>query len=297
MLKLPTYVLITPARNEAQYIALTIESVIGQTVRPLKWIIVSDGSTDGTDDIVGRYTRENPWIVLVRSVDRPARNFASKVHAFNVGLKELGESPYDAIGNVDGDISFGPEYFSFLLHKLAEDPALGLVGTAFHERGKQAYDYRLVGIEHVTGCCQVFRRECFEDIGGYVPSKGGAIDSIAVIAARTKGWKTRTFLEQHYIHHREMGTAQQGALKARFKSGAKDYMVGNHPVWEFLRAGYQMTKRPYLIGGAALLAGYLWSLCRNISRPVSDEMLVFHRRDQMRRLRNFFTRSPRINAA
>jgi hypothetical protein len=195
--------------------------------------------------------------------------------------------PYQAIGSVDGDASFDEEHFSFLLQKLAEDPKLGLAGTAFRETSKEDYDYRFVSIEHVTGICQLFRRECFEDIGGYVPAKGGAIDRIANIAARMKGWKTRTFTEKVYFHHRQMGTAQQSPLMAKFKDGAKDYAVGSHPVWELFRSVYQMSKRPFVVGGVVLLSGYLWSAIRRVPRPVSRELVEFHRREQMRRLRQF----------
>src|SRR5580658_10196853 len=187
---LPRYVLITPARNEAQFIELTLKSVVAQTFRPVKWVIVSDGSTDGTDDMVGRYVVMHPWIELVRMPERRDRNFAGKVHAFNAGYARVKDIDHDVVCSLDGDISFDEDYFSFLLAKLGEDPALGLVGTPFQEeRSKQTYDYRFVSIEHVSGACQVFRRECFEQIGGYVAVKGGGIDHIAVVTARMKGWK------------------------------------------------------------------------------------------------------------
>src|SRR5271157_3112669 len=158
MLKLPTYVLITPARNEAQFIELTIKSVVSQTVRPLKWVIVSDGSTDGTDDIASKYAAEYPWIELVRMSERRERHFAGKVHAFNAGYARTKDLEYEVIGNLDGDVSFDDDYFRFLLEKLAEDAALGLVGTPFEDSSIHAYDYRFVGIEHVSGFCQLFRR-------------------------------------------------------------------------------------------------------------------------------------------
>jgi poly-beta-1,6-N-acetyl-D-glucosamine synthase len=287
MLTLPTYVLVTPARNEAAYIELTIKSVISQTVRPIKWVIVSDGSTDGTDEIVSRYVGSNSWIELIRMPERSERHFAGKVLAFNAGFARMKELKFEAIGSVDADASFDEGYFSFLLQKLSEDISLGLVGTAFRETSGGAYDYRFVSIEHVTGICQLFRRQCFDDIGGYVPAKGGAIDRIANIAARMKGWKTRTFTEKMYFHHRRMSSAQQGVLKARFKDGAKDYAVGSHPIWELFRTIYQMTKAPFIIGGLALLSGYIWSSVRNVQRPVSEEMARFHRREQMQRLREF----------
>jgi len=283
----PVYVLVTPARNEAKFIELTIKSVIAQSTRPLKWVIVSDGSTDGTDDIVRKYAADQPWIELVRMPERHERNFAGKVHAFVAGHARMKGLEYEVIGSLDGDISFDEDYFSFLLQKLADDPTLGLVGTPFKESSNQTYDYRFVSIEHVSGACQLFRRACFEEIGGYVPVKGGCIDHIAVITSRMKGWKTRTFTDKVCLHHREMGTAQQSPLMARFKNGAKDHAVGNHPVWELFRTIHQMTKRPFLIGGLALMSGYLWATVRRTGRPVSPELVTFYRREQMRRLKAF----------
>src|SRR5271170_5401549 len=167
MSTLPKYVLVTPARNEAEHIELTIRSVMMQTVRPIKWVIVSDGSTDETDNIVSKYAVENPWIELVRMPERRERNFAGKVHAFNAGYAKVKHLEYDVIGSLDADISFDEDYFSFLLRKLAEDSSLGLVGTPFKDGPSPIYDYRFTNIEHVSGACQLFRRECFEDVGGY----------------------------------------------------------------------------------------------------------------------------------
>ena len=282
-----TYVLITPARNEAAFIGLTLESVVSQTVKPAKWVIVSDGSTDGTDDIVRKYAAEHPWIELLRMPERRERHFAGKVHAFNAGYDRVKTLQYDAIGSLDGDISFDERYFAFLLEKLAGDPRLGLVGTPFKDRS--TYDYRFVSIEHVSGACQLFRRECFEDIGGYVPVEGGGIDHIAVITARMKGWKTRTFTDTVCLHHRAIGSARSGALMARFRVGASDYALGSHPLWEVCRTTYQMTKPPVVVGGLMMLAGFQWAAVRRAPRPVSDELVAFRRREQMRRLRQFLT--------
>ena len=169
MLKRPHYVLVTPARNEAQFIELTIQSVLAQTERPLKWVIVSDGSTDGTDDIVRRYAVEHEWIALLRMPEREERHFAGKVYAFNAGLAIVKDLPYEVIVSLDADISFEKDYISFLLDKLSADPMLGLVGTPFLETSSETYDYRLVSIEHVSGACQVFRRNASRLLAGTCP--------------------------------------------------------------------------------------------------------------------------------
>jgi poly-beta-1,6-N-acetyl-D-glucosamine synthase len=293
------YVLITPARNEAEYIELTIQSMMAQTMKPLKWVIVSDGSTDGTDDIVAKYAAELVWMELVRMPERKERHFAGKVHAFNAGLALVAASEFEVMGNLDGDVSFEPGHFELLVSKFAEDPRLGVAGAPFREGGSQ-YDYRFTSIENVWGGCQLFRRKCFEEIGGYVPVKGGCIDHIAVVTARMKGWKTRTFTEKVCIHHREMGTAQRSALVAKFKTGVKDYSVGNHTVWELFRTLYQMKQRPMIIGGLALGSGFMWSLLRRKQRPVSEDFVAFTRREQIARLGKFWAsrtrRHPPINS-
>lgn len=283
-----SYVVVTPARNEADFIELTIKSVLSQTIRPLKWVIVSDGSTDGTDEIVTRYVANTPWLELVRVPERPERDFAGKVRAFNAGYSRMTGLKYDVIVSLDADISFDPDYFEMLLRKLASESELGLIGTPFQEISGQIYDYRFVSLEHVSGACQVFRRECFEQIGGYLPVKGGSIDHIAVITARMKGWKTRTFTEKSCLHYRPMGTAGRGVMKSRFKMGIKDYSIGNHPIWECFRTVRQMSMAPLLLGGLALGAGYLWAFVRQVPRPVSRELIDFHRSEQMQRLSRFF---------
>jgi biofilm PGA synthesis N-glycosyltransferase PgaC len=291
-----SYVLITPARNEAQFIEQTLQSMVAQTYRPLKWVIVSDGSTDGTDDIVRRYTADHPWIELLRMPERAERHFAGKVHAFDAGYARVKDLHPDVVGNLDADVSFAPEHFEFLVAKFAEDAQFGVVGAPFRE-GSFQYDYRFSNIENVWGGCQLFRRECFEQIGGYLPLKGGSIDHVAVLSARMKGWKTRTFPEKVCIHHRVMGTAQQGALQARARTGAKDYSVGNHPLWELFRMFYQMTKPPFIFGGLALGWGYASSLWQRRERAVSGELITFVRREQMRRLRKLVTRRRKASSS
>src|SRR5690606_29995781 len=201
------YVLITPAHNEEAYIELTIQSVIAQTILPKRWIIVSDGSTDATEEIVERYLPGRPWMELVRLPPRTERHFAAKVNAFNAGYERVRGLEFDVIGNLDGDVSFGPDYFEYLLEKFASDSKLGVAGTHYVEGEFHSFRDSYINVHHVNGQCQLFRRECFEDIGGYVPIRGGGIDWVAVTTARMKGWTTRSYSERIFNHHRKMGTA------------------------------------------------------------------------------------------
>ena len=290
------YVLVTPARNEAQYIGLTLESMIAQTHKPLKWVIVSDGSTDGTDEIVRKHLDAHPWIELVRMPERAERHFAGKVTAFNAGYEQAIGLKFEVVGNLDADVSFEPDLFEFLMTKMAEDAELGVSGAPFRE-GDFQYDYRYTNIENVWGGCQMFRRECFDGIGGYMPLKGGCIDHVAVLSARMHGWKTRTFTEKVCMHHRQMGTALHGGLKAKVRVGQKDYSVGNHPLWQLFRTVYQMSKPPLVAGGVAMGWGYAKSMFQRAEIPLSKDLVAFVREEQLGRLKKLFGGKPKPRAA
>ncbi|MGB5156747.1 MAG: glycosyltransferase family 2 protein [Desulfobacterales bacterium] len=279
-----SYILITPARNEEANIERVISSVINQTVLPIKWVIVSDGSTDRTDAIVNKYIEKHPWIELLRMPEHTDRQFAAKVNCFNTGYNIVKKLDFNIIVNLDADISFENDYFEFLLSKFEEDQSIGVAGTPFVENGKH-YDYRFTNIEHVSGACQLFRKRCFEDIGGYLPIKGGGIDWVAVTTARMKGWKTRTFTEKVCYHHRMMGTGNTSAFLTWFRQGQKDYFLGNHPFWEIFRSFYQMSKKPFIISGSLLLFGFLWASLKRVKRPISTELIQFIRSEQMIRLK------------
>jgi glycosyltransferase involved in cell wall biosynthesis len=297
MSDLPAYVIITPARNEAEFIELTLKSVVAQTVKPVKWVIVSDGSTDGTDEIVSRYAAEYPWIELVRMPERRERHFAGKVYAFNAGCSRVKDLDYAAIVSMDADISFEEDYLAFLLGKFVENPSLGLAGTPYLQEGV-TYDFRYSSTEDVAGACQIFRRECFESIGGYMPVKSGGIDLIAVLGARSKGWQTRTFVKKVCVHHGlsrsywnpQKGAIQYTAYQGRIELGHKDYLLGSHPVWEVFRCIYQMRRKPIFIGGALMAAAYFWDLMRGVERSIPEDLIQFRQRDQMVRLKSFFLR-------
>jgi biofilm PGA synthesis N-glycosyltransferase PgaC len=288
-----SYVLITPARNEEANIERTIRSVLSQTILPRKWAIVSDGSTDRTDEIVKEHLGANPWITFIRMPERRDRNFAAKVTCFNAGYESLRNEQYDIIGNLDADTSFSSDYFEFLIEKFANIPELGVGGTPFVEDGVH-YDYRFVNIEHVSGACQLFRRQCFEDIGGYSQIKGGGIDWVAVTTARMRGWKTRTFTEKTYEHHRKIGTGKSSVLLSKFRFGKQDYYLGGHPVWEIFRCLYQMKSKPYVIGGAMLYLGYLWAWVARLERPISLQLVEFRRKEQKQRLKVFLRKVVRF---
>ena len=281
------YVLISPARNEEAYLESTIKSVVAQTLLPYRWVIVSDGSTDQTEAIAKRYAARYPWITVVSRPPREARDFAGKVSAFNAGFDTIKQLEFDIVGSLDADLSFVSDYFEFLLGKFAADLQLGVAGCPFSEGGV-TYDYSFSSIEHVSGACQLFRRECFQQIGGYVPLKGGGIDVVAVLMARMKGWRTRTFPERVCVHHRPMGSATNGTRFAtHYKLGQRAYRLGFHPVWQLFRSVYQMTRPPYVSGGVALCAGYFWAMASRAERAVSPEVVAFQGRDQMKRLRTF----------
>ena len=283
------YVLITSARNEQAFIGKTLDSVIAQTQLPEQWIIVDDGSTDRTAEIAGRYAKRFPWIALIHRPKREGRNFAAKADAVNAALAQLQNVEFEILGNLDADVSFEPDYMEFLMQKFTADPKLGVAGTPFTQEGD--YDSTrdsFEGENYVAGPCQLFRRDCFHEIGGYSASRAGGVDWIAVMTARLKGWKTKSFAEKRFHHHRSMGTAEKSELAALFSYGQKDYYLGGSPVWQLFRVTYRASKRPYLSGGLALLLGYGWAAICQVKRPVSDELMRFHRREQMKKLKGIF---------
>ena len=279
------YVLITPARNEASFIENTLCSMLAQTLPPKRWVIVDDGSLDETSTVVDRYLRKVQWIELVKRPVRRERSFAGKVGAFNAGLERVQELDFDIIGNLDADLSFDPDYLEFLMSKFAADPRLGVAGTPFVQDGYDSASDSFEGENHVAGGCQLFRRQCFLDVGGYQPNPAGGIDWVAVTTARMKGWTTRSFADKRFHHYRSLGTAEKKGLHALFSYGEKDYYLGGSPVWELFRVLYRATKRPFLVGGLALFAGYCWAAIRRAERPVSRELMQFHRREQIQKLR------------
>jgi len=291
---LPSYILVTPARNEEAFIQNTIESVIHQTVLPLRWVIVNDGSTDKTPEIIRPYLATHPWIELVELPMRRDRSFAAKVGAFNAGYERVKEFEYDIVGNLDGDVSFAQDYFEFLARKFSCDPALGVAGTVFREEGYSSEADSFEGHNHVAGGCQLFRKQCWKQIGGYIPHRAGGIDWTAVTTARMMGWKTESFREKSFFHYRRLGTSERSVLSSLFSYGQKDYFLGGHPLWELFRVAYRATKQPFVVGGLALGLGYCWAFVSRTPRSVSPELMAFHRREQMAKLHTILGSAARF---
>jgi len=286
-MSLPRWVLITPARNEESNLERTIQSVIGQNVHPMKWVIVNDGSTDSTPAIIDRYSAAHDWIERLDMPGHRDRSFAAKAHCVNSALQRIAALPYEVVGNLDADVTFEEQdYLEFLLKKFVEIPDLGVAGTPLlaaggYDTAKDSFE----GENYVAGPCQLFRRKCLEEVGGYVPNKAGGVDWIAVTTARMKGWKTRAFREKRYYHHRSFGTAERGPLSALYSYGEKDYYLGGSFVWEFCRILYRLAKPPRVLGGMALGVGFLSAAIRRVPRAVSPELMHFHRQEQMQKLK------------
>jgi glycosyltransferase involved in cell wall biosynthesis len=283
---LPACVLITPARNEEKNLEATIQSMVAQTVRPVKWIIVNDGSTDATGDLIDRYAAKHEWIERLDMPSHRDRSFAAKAHCFNAARARLEGLEYEVIGNIDADISFERDYLEFLLQKFGQIPDLGVAGTPLlstddYDSAKDSFE----GENYVAGPFQLFRRRCLDDVGGYVPNKAGGVDWIAVTTARMKGWKTRSFREKRYFHHRSFGTAERSPISALYSYGEKDYYLGGSPLWEVCRVVYRCAKPPRVFGGLALGLGFMSAAIRRIPRPVSPQLMRFHRQEQMLKLK------------
>jgi poly-beta-1,6-N-acetyl-D-glucosamine synthase len=254
-------------------------------------VIVDDGSTDRRREIVEQYAKDQSWIEIVRCAERISRSFAAKVEAFGAGLDRVRSLEFEVIGNLDADVSFEPDYMEFLMQKFSDDPDLAITGTPFTEGdGYDSARDSFEGENYVAGPCQLFRYNCFKDIGGYVPHAAGGIDWIAVMTARMRGWKVRSFPDKRLHHHRSLGTAGRNGFAANFSYGEKDYYLGNSPVWEMFRILYRMAKPPFFLEGFALLLGYCWAAVRRVRRPISPELMRFHRQDQIKKLKAIFHR-------
>jgi len=283
-----TYVLVTAAYNEEKFISKTIDSIISQTVRPKKWVIVSDGSTDQTDEIVCSYSRSHDFIQLHRICEEHLRNFAAQVNAINTGCGLLKDLEFDFIGNVDADVSFEPGYYERLLARFDEDASLGLAGGYIQEESNGVFRSRAKNSpDSVAHAVQLFRRACFETVGGYMPLPYGGPDWVAEIIARKNGWGVRSFPELPVRHYRPTSSAG-GIVRGRYRQGLMDYSLGSDPVFETMKCLSRIWTKPYVIGTLARLSGYIWSSLQGRALAVPQDVAECLRAEQRARVRSVF---------
>jgi len=288
MNKADKYVLITAAHNEAAYIEATIQSVLAQTILPARWVIVSDGSTDETDRIIKAYEEKHDFIVYARREKEKSEeaNFASKVYAIRHAYKQLAGQEYDFIGNLDADITLEDSYYANLIKGFHKNQKLGIAGGLLYEESEGQFNSRpLSEIRYVPGALQLFRRACYEQVGGYVPSKWGGEDTIAVVTARMKGWETRSIPGIHGYHHKK-SEVSRGHSREWFRNGVMFHALGSHPMFELMKSLRFMTRKPYIMGGVIRMYGYVWAACCMKERPVSAEFVKYFRSEQWSRARN-----------
>jgi glycosyltransferase involved in cell wall biosynthesis len=279
-----SYVLVTAARNEEAFIEETIRSVVSQTVLPRAWVIVSDGSTDGTDDVVRRYTRNNDFIRLIRLNGDDNRDFASQALAQKAGIEQLGAAAYDYIGFLDADVSFERDCLEHIIEKFRDNPKLGVAGGALFEMRDGAFRSCLGNrIRCVGGAMQMFRRECFEQID-YIPLRSGGQDTIVEAWARMKRWDVQSFPELQVFHHRAMGDGSSDMWATMFNFGVRDYDCCTHPLYQLAKCVRRLRQRPRLVGSLLRISGYCWAFLRRRRRLIPNELARFIRCEQMERL-------------
>jgi glycosyltransferase involved in cell wall biosynthesis len=284
------YILITAAKNEQDYIGATIESVIAQTIQPLYWFIVSDSSTDKTDEIIISYSKKHPFINYVRNDNTDDRNFASKVYALNIAINivKAKNLDYDFIGNLDADTTFEKNYYEEILDEFEKDNKLGLAGGIFFEKYKGKIIKVVLASNSVRGAVQFFRKQCFIDIGGFVPLKNGGEDIITEVTARMKGWNVRSFENLKVMNLRLSGTGRWGIIETKFREGVLAHTIGYHPLFQILKSFYRFKERPFVISGVLHLLGYLWALLGSNKIKVTNEFKEYLRKEQIERLKETF---------
>jgi glycosyltransferase involved in cell wall biosynthesis len=276
------YVIITPARDEEEYLEKTILSVVAQTTRPVQWIIVNDGSRDSTGAIIDRYAALYPWITARHRSNRGFREAGGGViDTFYDGYAQIESSEWDFLVKLDADLSFSVDYFERCFSEFAVDPRLGIGGGGiYHEEGGE------LKLEenpkfHVRGATKIYKRECWDKLGGLLRAPGW--DTVDELKANMLGWSTRSFLDLRVSHYRFTGTAD-GAWKDCIKNGRANYITGYHPFFMLVKCIRRFVRGPYSIGSAALLWGYLSSYWRHTPQVQDRKLISYTRTQQMRRL-------------
>jgi len=281
------YVVISPIRNEAEFLPRVIQSVFNQTIRPTEWIVVDDGSTDNTGKILQEAAKKYKWITYVHKPDRGIRSVGpGVVETFYYGYERMKTKEYDFIAKMDGDLEFGPKYIETLLGYFNKDPFLGSAsGKIFLPVGNNKLIEERMTDEMTSGAFNFYRRQTFDDIGGFVCEV--MWDGIAYHQARINGWRTRSVhhADLKIIHKRLMGSSHKNIIHGRLRWGRGQYFMGTHPLYILAVAAYRMFERPFLIGGFGILTGYILSGFNRIKRYGNDEFRKSLHAWQMERLK------------
>jgi cellulose synthase/poly-beta-1,6-N-acetylglucosamine synthase-like glycosyltransferase len=276
-------VLLSAVRNEQETVARTIASVKRQTLRPVEWVIMDNGSTDRTHEILRECVEGCPWIQIGRTPWSPHQGYANKVRALERARAGLQTNGYHYLGVLDGDVELPPDYYATVLGLFAQQKDLGITGGVILDPGEDG-PLEMRNNWDVPGGAQVFRRECFETIGGFVPIPEGGEDTIACVSARRGGYRTMVVPELAARHLKPRGFSLGGALKRRWHLGSRDAAMGVDPWFELFKAVRYLCEAPVVVGSAARLAGY-W--CRTLfggDRVVPPEVVDHLRFEQRRTL-------------
>jgi glycosyltransferase involved in cell wall biosynthesis len=277
------YVVISPVRNEGRNLPKTIQSMAAQTLQPAQWIVVNDGSTDKTRELVVEAAQQHPWITLVDRPDRGHRKSGSGVvEAFYDGFRQIRSADWDVIVKLDGDLEFSRDYFSRALKTLASQPKLGITGgdICHWENGALVLESKTDPAFHVRGATKIYRRACWEAIGGILSVTGW--DTLDEVKANMLGWETRRIPELKLIHLRFTGSAD-GTWRNALKNGRGSYICGYHPLFLLAKCAKRFMKRPVGVESLGLLAGYVGGYLGSATR-VHDQNLVRYLRAQQLRL-------------
>lgn len=275
------YVVITPVRDEADHVGRTIDSVVSQTLRPARWIVVNDGSVDATPQILEKAASQHSWITVVHRPNRGARaSGGGVVEAINDGLRHLSVS-WDFLVKLDGDLSFDKEYFECALDQFAVDPTLGIGGgtVCVVQEGRVQIDSLGDPPFHVRGATKIYRRQCWEDVSPLVQAPGW--DTVDEVKANMHGWTTRTFPELRVIQHKPTGAAD-GMWRNAFKNGQANYVTGYDPLFMTAKCLKRALGRPPLIYALGLASGFCSGYLRRLPQ-VSDRHAIRYLRIQQRR--------------
>lgn len=262
------YVLISPVRNEAKLLPRTIDSVVAQTVQPAAWVIVDDGSTDDTANVVREAAAAHDWIRLVQRADRGDRKVGGGViEAFYDGLDTVNLDDFDYLCKLDGDLVLPPRYFERVMEHFEAEPAVGTMsGKTYIDPGDGVLVSERIGDDMSVGAMKFYRVACFRDIGGFqrIPSW----DGIDCHMCRMNGWLAYSVDEPELRvqHLRQMGSSQRSLWTGRKRWGWGKYYMGSHPLFVLAVTGYRMLERPWIVGGLGIAVGYLQAMLKREPR-------------------------------